>query len=90
MTPAQQRCLEIEIGELIRRDKMPTPRGLVKIQRRAQPDYEAFVWGMYLLWASRPSKRTSEPDGSYFIGEVGEAPKKNWERLNPYAVATPK
>ncbi len=51
---------------------------------------EIYIAAMFLLWASRPSKETSEPDGSYFIGDVGEAPKKNWERLNPYAVATPK
>ena len=51
---------------------------------------EIYIAAMFLLWASRPSKETSEPDGSYFIGDVGEAPKKNWERSNPYAVATPK
>ncbi len=32
----------------------------------------------------------AEKDGSYFIGDIGAVPEKTWERLNPYAVATPK
>jgi hypothetical protein len=48
---------------------------------------EAYVLAMYLLWASRPSKRDCERDGSYFIGDVGEAPKKNWTKMTPYSPA---
>ena len=51
---------------------------------------EIYIAAMFLLWASRP--RNPEPDetGAFYIGDVGEAPEKNWERLNPYAVARPK
>lgn len=42
------------------------------VKYQPQPDVSAFVWSMFLLWASRPSKQDSEPDGSYFIGDVGE------------------
>ncbi len=64
--------------------------GLLLANFPRRDDADAFLWAMFLLWASRPSKQDCEQDGSYFIGDVGEAPKKNWERLNPYAVATPK
>jgi hypothetical protein len=52
-----------------------------------KPETDAFILAMFLLWASRPSKQSSEPDGSYFMGDVGEAREKNWERLTPYSPA---
>jgi len=64
------------------------PAALMKTPRPAQPDFDSFVWGMYLLWASRPSKRNSEPDGSYFIGEITQ-PRLQDQRINretPYSV----
>src|SRR5260370_19858500 len=50
-------------------------------------DFDAFVWAMFLLWASRPSKQSSEPDGSYFIGTI-DKPRLNDQRLQrdtPYS-----
>jgi hypothetical protein len=66
---------------------MPAAIQIRKGQRPAQPDFDAFVWGMYLLWASRPSKQTIEPDGFYFIGDIEEAPTKNWTKATPYSLA---
>ncbi len=58
------------------------------VKRLAQPDFDAFVLGMYVLWASRPSERNSEPDGSYFIGDVGSArlQDQRLHRETPYSV----
>jgi len=36
-------------------------------------DIDAFIWAMFLLYGSRPRNPGPEPDGSYFIGDVGEA-----------------
>jgi len=58
---------------------------------KRQPEhsnFDAFVWAMFLLWASRPDKQSSEPDGSYFIGDCGSVPEKSWERpIGPYSPA---
>jgi hypothetical protein len=57
---------------------------IVKTTRPAKPDIdlrEAYILAMYLLWASRPSKQSSEPDGSYFIGEITQ-PRLQDQRLN--------
>src|SRR5260370_31314674 len=46
-------------------------KAIVKTQRNgtsSHPD-DTLIWAYFLLWASRPSKQTSEPDGSYFIGD---------------------
>lgn len=59
------------------------------VKRTAPQDVNAFIWAMYLLWASRPSKPEPELDGSYFIGDAGETPQKNWERPTPYSLAKP-
>jgi hypothetical protein len=56
------------------------------VRYQPKPDVDAFLWAMFLLWASRPTKQNSEPDGSYFIGDVGGAREKNWERLTPYSL----
>jgi len=62
---------------------------IVKYERKPEPD--GFIVAMFLLWASRPGKRDSETDGSYFIGEVGEVPEKNWARpIGPYSIARPR
>jgi len=59
------------------------------IIKRPKPfDFERYVLGMFLLYATRPSKQSSEPDGSYFIGECSHVPQKNWARpLGPYSPA---
>jgi len=51
-------------------------------------DFDGFVWAMFLLWASRPGKQSSELDGSYFIGTIDE-PRLNDQRLQrdmPYSI----
>jgi hypothetical protein len=43
---------------------------------------------MFLIYATRPGKRASEADGSFFIGEVGET-RINDQRLQrdtPYSI----
>jgi hypothetical protein len=43
---------------------------IVKPER--QPDVDAHIAAMWLLYASRPGYEKPDMDGSYFIGEVGE------------------
>ena len=53
-----------------------------------EDDFDRFVLGMFLLYATRPRKQDSEPDGSFFIGEVGDARLEN-QRLSrgtPYSI----
>jgi hypothetical protein len=50
-------------------------------------EFDMFVMAMFFLWASRPRDPNPQPDGSYFIGEVGDAREKTWERLTPYSPA---
>jgi hypothetical protein len=40
-----------------------------------QREFDMFVIAMFFLWASRPKDPNPQPGGSYFIGEVGDAPK---------------
>ncbi len=62
---------------------------LVKFSKPKQFDVDGFLWSMFVLYASRPSKRTCEPDASWFIGDVNDAPQKNWTRLTPYSPSEP-
>jgi hypothetical protein len=61
------------------------------IMRREPPwnpllEYQLYYFRMY-LGASNSAQ--SQPDGSWFIGSVdGDVREKNWQRLNPYMVAT--
>jgi len=52
-------------------------------------DPDRHVLAMFLLYASRP--RNAEPDetGAYFIGDVGDAPERTFERWCSYSVAEP-
>ncbi len=54
----------------------------------SQHDFDQFVQAMFLLWLSRPSKQGSEPDGSYFVGDVGESRlnDQRLERETPYSI----
>jgi len=61
---------------------------IIKRQREPHADFNRFVLGMFLLYATRP--RDAEPDetGAYFIGECSNVPQKNWTRpLGPYSPA---
>jgi hypothetical protein len=62
---------------------------IIKRQSEPQSNFNAFVWALFLLYASRPSKRNPEPDGSYFIGDVGEAAEPTFKRWSPYSIAEP-
>ncbi len=57
------------------------------VHPKFEPDRH--VLAMFLLYASRP--RDAEPDetGRYFIGDVGDAPDRTFERWSPYSVAEP-
>ena len=57
---------------------------------RVQDERERFIFGMFLLYATRPAKPSAEDDGSHYIGDVGTAPEKNWTKATPYSLATPK
>ena len=70
------------ITEIVKHQE--SPREL----REIFSDVDAFLWAMFLLYASRPCKQTSEPDGSYFIGSI-EEPRltdQHMERETPYSV----
>lgn len=51
---------------------------------------ELYILRMRLLYASRPGKQEPEPDGSYFIGDVGETrfQDQRLQRDNPYSKCT--
>ncbi len=51
------------------------------------PDIDAHILAMWILFLSRPSKKLPELDGSFFIGDVGEAAEKTWQRWCPYCIA---
>lgn len=59
-----------------------------EMNSKSHPNFDAFVWSMWLLFMSRPRNVEPEPDGSYFIGDVGETPMKyqRLERETPYSV----
>jgi hypothetical protein len=61
---------------------------IVKYEPKRESDVNAFLWGMYLLYASRPGKRQPELDGSYFIGDVGETrlQDQRLRRETPYSI----
>lgn len=61
------------------------PMEIVKHHRA--PDFDTFVTAMFLMFARAPRKATPEIDGSYSLGEIGEAPEKKWTRLTPYSIA---
>jgi hypothetical protein len=57
---------------------------------KRQFDVNAFLWGMFLLYVSRPGKQQPEPDGSYFIGDVAEARLQDQRlgRETPYSICS--
>ena len=52
---------------------------------KSQPDREALIQAMWLLFLFAPSKPNPEPDGFYSLGEIGSDTKKNWSRATPYS-----
>jgi hypothetical protein len=56
--------------------------------KRETVEHEAHILAMFLLYCFAPRKAEPEPDGSYYIGDVGEARlhDQRLERDNPYAV----
>jgi len=51
---------------------------------------EIYLAAMWLMFCRAPGRKTA-PGEPVDLGEIGSVPEqKTWERLNPYAVATPK
>jgi hypothetical protein len=59
---------------------------LVKVSPK--PDHDAFVTAMFLMYARAPKKAEPDPDGSYFLGEVGETAFEDQRLLRdtPYSI----
>src|SRR5258708_8298162 len=61
---------------------------LVKFQKATpDPDFEAFIVAMFLMFARAPRQADPDADGFYSLGEIGAAPGKNWSRFTPYSLA---
>jgi hypothetical protein len=58
-------------------------RGMEIVKK--QPDREAYIRAMWLLFLRTPCKRRPELDGSYNLGEIGSDAQKNWQRDTPYS-----
>jgi hypothetical protein len=61
---------------------------IIKRQRKPHSDFDRFMLGMFLLYATRPRKAEPDESGSYFIGDVGTA-RLNDQRLSretPYSI----
>jgi len=61
----------------------------LKEKMKTQSDFEAHILAMFILYASRPRKREPDETGAYFIGNVGEALERNFQRWCPYSPAEP-
>jgi len=48
---------------------------------------EIYIAYMFVCYLRAPSRKTG-PGEVVDLGEIGADAEKNWERLNPYAVAT--
>jgi len=57
----------------------------ITLTRQRQPDREAYIQAMWLLFLFAPSKPTADVDGHYDLGEIGSDAKKNWSRATPYS-----
>jgi len=54
-------------------------------RKERQPDREALIQAMWLLFLFAPSKPTPELDEFYNLGEIGSDAAKNWTRATPYS-----
>lgn len=62
----------------------------MEIVRYRKPfDVDAHVLAMWLIYCRAPRKMSPDVDGHFDLGDIGEAPEKNWERLTPYSPAHP-
>jgi hypothetical protein len=55
------------------------------VKAKSQPDREAYIRAIWLLFLQTPAKRNPELDGSYNLGEIGNDAPKNWSRATPYS-----
>ena len=53
-------------------------------------DPDAYVTAMWLLFLRTPCQQKPNSDGSWSLGDVGEAPEKSWTKATPYSLARPK
>ena len=60
------------------------------VKSQKPPDLDSHILAMFLLWARAPRKAEPEIDGSYSLGEIGDAPEKTWTKATPYSLARPK
>jgi hypothetical protein len=54
---------------------------------RREPDLDAHILAMFLLWAKAPRTPDPDADGMYDLSEIGSAPEKNWSKATPYSLA---
>ena len=70
-----------------RRDSKGCDMEIVRVQKNPR-DREAYIAAMWLMFLRLPRKQTA-PGEAVDLGEIGEAPEKNFERLTPYSLARP-
>jgi len=63
---------------------------IIKQQSEPRSNLDAFVWALFLLYASRPSDAEPDETGRYFIGDCGDVPERTWTREQTYSPAQPK
>jgi hypothetical protein len=56
----------------------------VKSEQELHDEKVRAYWALFLLQNANPKP---DLDGSFYLGEVGSAPEKNWQRLTPYSLA---
>jgi len=58
------------------------------VKYQPQPNVDAFIFAMMLMYARAPKKSEPEIDGSFVLGEIGETKSdRGVERWCPYAPA---
>jgi hypothetical protein len=70
----------------------PMPKGkavmtaIIRVEKKV--DYDTMLLAYWLMFLRAPGKQTA-PGEAVDLGEIGEAPEKNFERLTPYSLAKP-
>ncbi len=62
---------------------------IIKQQSEPRSNLDAFVWALFLLYASRPSDAEPDETGRYFIGDCGNVLERTFKRWCPYSPAEP-
>jgi hypothetical protein len=57
------------------------------VKYQPQPDVDAFLFAMYLMYCRAPSKRGPDVDGKFLLNEIGAVPEQSWFRDTPYSIA---